>query len=334
MRLRVPLAILLAALTASAAAAGPDQGFGTHTPGGRGQPLVRVTTLEDSGPGSLREALLGGHRTVVFDVAGEIVLLDHLFVGGPFVTIDGTSAPAPGITLRERGLVIRGSRGVHDVIVRGLRVRDSAHDGIQVSYGAYNVVIDHVSIDGSADGNLDITQGSHDVTVAWSVLSGNGKNMLVKFFPARVTLHHNAFVESTTRNPQVRIDDDGTLASETTADIRNNVVANWQGYGTLIWEGVRANVVNNYFTRSDEALAVRGASAWTSGNVSGNGGRLDTHVTNSVPFPAAAVDTQDACTAARAVLREAGVRPLDARDQQSLSRVLLGGCRESSARTP
>jgi hypothetical protein len=106
------------------------QGFGAITLGGRGGALVRVTTLDDAGKGSLREALRHGHRTIVFDVAGEIALKSHLYVQGAFVTIDGLSAPPPGITLRGHGLVIRGNRGAHDVIVRGIRVRDSAIDGI------------------------------------------------------------------------------------------------------------------------------------------------------------------------------------------------------------
>ena len=134
------------------------QGFGATTPGGAGSTVVHVTNLNDSGPGSLREALSQGNRTVVFDVSGDIVLQDYLYVRGAFITIDGFTAPAPGITLRNRGLVIRGSRGAHDVIVRGIRVRNSPLDGIQVSYGAYNVVIDHVSVHGSGDGNLDITE--------------------------------------------------------------------------------------------------------------------------------------------------------------------------------
>jgi pectate lyase len=326
MRARWPAVILLAACGVLPAAAQPYQGFGADTPGGSGQPVVRVTTLDDAGPGSLREALAAGRRTIVFDVAGDIVLRDHLFVGGPYVTIDGFSAPPPGITLRHRGLIVRGNRGAHDVIVRGLRVRDASHDGIQIAYGAHNVVIDHVSVDGSGDGNLDITQGSRDVTVSWSVLSGNHKNVLIKYAPARVTLHHNVLVESATRNPQVRIDDAGTRAAETTVDLRNNVVANWQGYGTLIWEGAWANVVDNYYTRSGGALAVTGARAYTRGNVSGDQGNLDQRSTERQPFPAPDVDTHDACAAAGAVLREAGAHPRDVRDQQSLARVLLSGC--------
>jgi hypothetical protein len=288
-----------------------------------------VTTLADSGKGSLREALRHGNRTIAFDVAGEIALSTHLYVGGPFTTIDGLSAPAPGITLRGHGLIIRGNRGVHDVIVRGLRVRDSAIDGIQVAYGAYNVLIERVSVAGSADGNLDISE-SRDVTVAWSIIGDNKKSMLIKYRPARITLHHNALVGSLERNPQVRIDDTATaMAGEITADLRNNVVANWHtGYGTIVWYGPWVNVVNNVYAsaKHSSALEVRSARVFAAGNVAGGERDVNRLGTEPAPFAAAAVDTQDACAAARLVLAHAGVRPLDARDQQLLGAVALPPC--------
>src|SRR5262245_15622940 len=123
------------------AQSGPYEGFGAGTPGGSREAVVRVTTLADAGPGSLRDAVSLGWRTVVFDVAGTIDLASAIHVGGPFVTIDGFTAPAPGITLRGGGLIVRGRDGAHDVIIRGLRVRDAAEDGIQIAYGAYNVVV-------------------------------------------------------------------------------------------------------------------------------------------------------------------------------------------------
>jgi pectate lyase len=311
----------LSALITDPVAATAARGFGAGTPGGEGRDVVRVTTLADAGPGSLREAVRQGYRTIAFDVAGEIALTDPIAVGGPYVTIDGFTAPPPGITLRDAGLVIRGSRGAHDVVVRGLRVRGAVIDGIQVSGGAYNVLIEHVSVDGSGDGNIDITEESRDVTVAWSVLTGTTKNMLIKYGASRVTLQHNISIGNGSRNPQARIDDDGGRASETTLDMRHNLVWDWSGYGTLIWEGAWANVAHNYYGSSRRAIEVTDARGWVHGNVAADGADIDRAGTETVAFDAPALDGADACGSAVAALAGAGVRPLDEVDRAWLGTI-------------
>ena len=55
------------------------QGFGAYAQGGRGGWVYHVTTLEDGGPGSLREAVEARRpRIVVFDVGGTIRLKKDL----------------------------------------------------------------------------------------------------------------------------------------------------------------------------------------------------------------------------------------------------------------
>lgn len=341
--------LILAAMLLALAPAAPAlayEGFGASTPGGSGQPDVEVTTLADSGPGSLREALAGGgNRRIVFTVGGEIVLGSFLYVTGPFVTIDGFTAPWPGITLRNQGLAIRGSKGAHDVIVRGIRVRDSSDDGIQVAFAAYNVVIDHVSIAGSADGDLDITEDSHDVTVSWSILAepATGKTMLIKYNAARVSLHHNLFVKALSRNPVVSVNNGAPLAAEITVDMRNNVIANWgPGWGTKIHDGARANVVGNFYSSPESALLDQQeallvcpsncpdgpAAVYAEGNYSADLPGVDINLVGNeaLPFPAAPVATGDACLSAYQVVAQAGVRALDARDQQYVAGVVLPPC--------
>jgi len=340
------LLLLLAALLAApptAAADGSCQGFGSGTPGGSGGSVYHVTTLADSGPGSLRDAVSQGNRLVVFDVAGDIVLSDYLYVQGAFITIDGTTAPPPGITLRNRGLIIRGSRGAHDVIVRGIRVRDSALDGIQIAYGARNVVVDHVSVAGSGDGNLDISD-STDVTVCWSVFADAvSHGMSIKWSVARVSLHDNLFVGNIAGNPNAFIDSLGTPAADTTLDMRNNMVWHWgNGWGTAVHHGATGNVVANlYYSKNslpdDQANALivcRGdcngdpaslARVYTEGNVSGDALAFDinTEGNEPAPFPAPAFPTRPACPAGHAVLSGAGARPLDAVDAAALATVTM-----------
>ena len=187
---------------------------------------------------------------------------------GAFVTVDGTSAPAPGITLRNHGLYIRGDRGAHDVIVRGIRVRDAFEDGIQVAAAAYNVLLDHVSVQDSGDGNIDITQtGTRDVTVAWSILAqpaGEEKNMLLAFQQTRVTLHHDVFVAAQQRNPQVTYDD--SAARRRTPTRRSTCGTTSSGTGgaaTARASGTAgtANVVANFCGAQAATRRTRSSSA-------------------------------------------------------------------------
>ncbi len=316
----------------------PYQGFGANTPGGSGGRVVRVTSLNDSGRGSLREALRAGNRTVVFDVGGEINLTSAIRVTGAFITIDGFTAPSPGITLKGAGLSLHGKRGAHDIIIRGIRIRDAkakgSTDGITIAFGAYNIVVDHVSVQGSGDGNIDVTYDSRDVTVSWSILAepaGTHKNMLIKFNPSRITVHHNIFFSSRQRNPQVSIDDAGTPATDTTLDMRNNLVWDWgTGYGTMVWHGPRANVVNNYYSSSHKAITVSSARAYVQGNLSADNVDINQQGNETSPFPAPFVDTQDACEAAKLVLANAGARSLDSIDQQYLSKIAIPSCSRES----
>ena len=160
----VVVAIGMILVAGAGALATGTQSFGASTRGGSAGAVVRVTNLNDSGPGSLRDAVRRDNRTVVFDVAGTILLTSEITIRGAFLTVDGQSAPDPGITLHNTGLIMRGPG--HDIIVPGLRIRDARQDGIWVTDAAAQVVIDHVSVHNSWDGNIDITRdGTRDITV-------------------------------------------------------------------------------------------------------------------------------------------------------------------------
>jgi hypothetical protein len=314
-----------------------------------GTSAVRVTTLADSGPGSLRDAVSQGGRTVVFEVAGTIALQSALVIGGSSLTIDGTSAHAPGITLQDAGILLDGA-AIHDVLLTNLRIRAPGRnypegDGITIKNGVHHVVVDHVSVDGCADGNIDITNGAHDVTVQWSVLSNCAKNMLINYGAERVSLHHNIWVDSRFRNPNIQFDDAATsLAPDTTADFRNNIVWNWGngGGGTILQCGGKANVVNNFYfsgatipSRKQNGIVNDGCPGgtaqplfYTSGNVSGDDSSVSLNSRGNVasPFAAAPVNTESACVAARAVLASAGASPRDAIDDAHVGRISLPGC--------
>ena len=83
------------------------EGWGRFATGGRGGDVYAVTNLNDDGPGSLRDALSDGHRTVIFQVSGTIELKSKLFLERSNITIAGQTAPGDGICLRRFPLELR-----------------------------------------------------------------------------------------------------------------------------------------------------------------------------------------------------------------------------------
>ncbi|WP_332367678.1 hypothetical protein [Spirosoma telluris] len=123
------------------------EGGGAYTFGGRGGKVIVVTSLEDRGPGTLRDACeQGGARTVVFNVAGIIRLKTPLIIRAPYITIAGQTAPGDGVCVAGESVWIN----THDVIVRYMRFRrgetnvgrrDDSIGGNPIG----NIMIDHVS---------------------------------------------------------------------------------------------------------------------------------------------------------------------------------------------
>jgi len=88
--------VLMAGYAAEAVPAFPGaEGFGAGTPGGRGGKVLFVRNLNDSGPGSFREACeTKGPRIIVFRVAGIVDLKKAIRISEPYVTIGGNPRPA------------------------------------------------------------------------------------------------------------------------------------------------------------------------------------------------------------------------------------------------
>jgi hypothetical protein len=336
--------------------AGPERP--SVTTGGEGFEVMHVTTLASTGPGSLAEAM-GSNRTIVFDVGGTIEDFrwdssDHAPVVN--LTIDGSTAPAPGITLDNgnNGNCLSFQDGSHDIIVKHLRARNAGNDGFSV-VGGYNIIFDHCSSSGNRDGNLDITQGAHDVVVRYCLLGPGDPawsgNMLIAYAPTRdISVHHTLFASVTPdgvgeRNPLVHSVNEPP-GDVMMVDFRNNLVWKWgrnggtgSGYATGVdYDGTANVIANYYFSDADPGNAVDldadgsagdGALAHVTGNVSGNG--LDPNgVSNHALWPLPdrlTIADEDACAAAARVRAEAGARPLDATDQAILAGITsLTGC--------
>ena len=92
---------------------------GCSTVGGRGGKVFIVQNLNNTGPGSFREACEAkGARIVVFAVSGHIHLTSNLYIENPNITIAGQSSPG-GICISGGMTVIQ----AHDVVINHMRFR-------------------------------------------------------------------------------------------------------------------------------------------------------------------------------------------------------------------
>ena len=219
------------------------EGFGQFATGGSGGETVHVTTLDDSGAGSFRDAVSKPHRTVVFEVGGIIRLKSNVAVSSN-VTLDGTTAPGDGITLYGRSVSFSGQ---NNVIVRYLRFRegiagDKGKCSVNLSSGS-DMIFDHCSIEWGRWDCLGLTQGSHDITFQNCII---GEGVDPQRFGSlsdsvtNITYTHNLWINNQSRNPKAK----GKI------QYINNVVYNW-GVCGLVGGHSGADhfqdVVGNYF---------------------------------------------------------------------------------------
>jgi hypothetical protein len=268
------------------------EGFGAYATGGRGGRVYHVTTLEDGGAGSLREAVeAAGPRIVVFDVGGTIRLKKDLLVTNAFITIAGQTAPGDGICLRDATLGVYADH----VIIRYLRCRlgDQGRAGDSIGIGrGHNIIVDHCSASWSLDEVLSCSTGQPslgDVTVQWCFITEalNPKNhsfgsLIRGCHGARYTYHHNLYAHNRNRNPRPgnyddrnphEADPDGLLL-----DFRNNVIYNWigtyAGYNADKDSVTRLNYVGNYVVPGGNSkvtgIAYQEGSPYNKGYFAGN----------------------------------------------------------------
>jgi len=207
------------------------EGFGRLARGGRGGDVCHVTTLADSGPGSLRDCVSQGDRTVVFDIGGWITLKSNLGITVDRLTIAGQTAPGDGIGIRGTKLSIGGS----DIIMRFVRVRRGTitttdrNDAMAIASKARNVIVDHCSISFGTDENLsmpgDEGVGPREVTLQWSSvawgLQRNNHSAGSLLTASNTTIHHCIYTFNGTRNPKARSEEGRPL------DFVNNVIYGW-----------------------------------------------------------------------------------------------------------
>lgn len=236
------------------------EGGGMYSFGGRGGTVFVVTNLNDSGPGSFREACEAvGPRIVVFNVAGIIKLKDRISIRAPYITIAGNTAPGDGVCVAGGNIAL----DTHDVVIRHMRFRrgetdvtdrDDSIGGNPVG----NIMIDHVSASWGLDENMSMYRhmysppdGSKDlklptvnITIQNSIFS-ECLNLFDHAFGSTIggvncTFMRNLWACNAGRNPSMGMGGDFNLL--------NNVIFNWRHRTTDGGdETSRVNSINNYF---------------------------------------------------------------------------------------
>jgi pectate lyase len=306
------------------------EGYGAFTKGGRGGKIFIVTNLNDSGPGSLREAVEAkGPRTVVFSLGGTIETTG-LSVREPHLTIAGQTAPGDGICIKK-GAGNANAFDVsqtHDVILRYLRFRSGNNTGdvrcesFRIS-DSENVIVDHCSASWGNPETFSAAGAVDRCTVQWCIFSEGNDAQRHAFSTIiagdRSTWHHNLFAHMLSRVPRW-----GDITVE--CDFRNNVIYDWGhtcGYGDMR----TLNYVNNYLRAGPSTTqrppyfivdpkVVLPASLYLNGNLmvgkpevfqdNWKGVKADRIWQSPTPFPAPPVQTQTAADAFDLVLRNAG----------------------------
>ena len=237
-------------------------GGGMYSFGGRGGKVLVVNNLNDSGPGSFREACeAAGPRIVIFNLAGIIKLKDRIRIRAPYITISGSTAPGDGVCIAGNTVELE----THDVIIRHMRFRrgDTWVGDRNDSIGGNptgNIMIDHVSASWGLDECMSMYRHMYDhdhnpatperklptvnITIQNSIFS-EALNTYNHAFGSTIgglnsTFHHNLWACNGGRNPSVGMIGDFTFV--------NNVLFNWV-HRTVDGGDHRSyfSIINNYF---------------------------------------------------------------------------------------
>jgi len=281
------------------------EGFGANAIGGRGGTVIKVTNLNDSGPGSFRSAVTAsGPRIVVFEVSGIINLMSSLTITNPYLTIAGETSPG-GILVTGYQTTLQTSH----VIMRHMRFRVGSH---QIANGAdakkldsfdiwgidnpsldeHDIIVDHCSFGWGVDENISTAYNLRNVTISNSLIAEglsqgghpNGEHsrgMLIwgEYSPElHISLHHNYFVHNKDRNPLIN-----NGIGDLIVDLTNNVAYNFVGGYAMgsTTDGAKLNWKHNYskagvesnldfYEIYQESSATPAPMVFTEGNIGGS----------------------------------------------------------------
>ena len=257
--------MLLGGLTATAQqlAFPGAQGWGRFATGGRTGSVYHVTNLNDSGTGSLRDAVSQANRIVVFDVAGVINISSRI-VFAKNLYVAGQTAPGEGITVYGDGVSFSGAE---NIIVRYMRFRmghkgSSGKDCAGIANGQ-NMIFDHCSFAWGLDETFSINPDGKGTTpqnitlqncvVGQGLMTHSAGGLMQTDY---VSLIGNFLCDNSTRNFKVK----------GVNQYANNMVYNWSN-GAYIMGGDSegksyVNIQSNLFINGP----AKGGAAFTGGN--------------------------------------------------------------------
>lgn len=219
------LLFVCSSITAQQLAFPDAQGWGRFAEGGRKGTVYHVTNLNDSGSGSLRDAVSQPNRIVVFDVSG-VIRINSRIVFKNNLYVAGQTAPGEGITVYGDGVSFSGA---DNIIVRYMRFRMGAvgtkdKDCAGVANGQ-NMIFDHCSFAWGQDENFSINwdnkgKAPKDITLQNCIV---GQGLMTHsagglMQAENITLYRILMVDNSTRNFKVK----------GINQYANNIIYNWK----------------------------------------------------------------------------------------------------------
>ena len=239
------------------------QGWGRFATGGRTGTVYHVTNLNDTGSGSLRDAVSQPNRIIVFDVSG-VIRINSRIVFSKNLYVAGQTAPGEGVTVYGDGVSFSGA---DNIIVRYIRFRMGAvgtkdKDCAGIANGQ-NMIFDHCSFAWGQDENFSINwdnKGSapKNITLMNSIV---GQRLMTHsagglMQAENISLYRILLVDNSTRNFKVK----------GVNQYANNLVYNWKNAAYNMGgdsEGTSyANIESNLFINGPAV----GGNCLTGGN--------------------------------------------------------------------
>lgn len=232
------------------------EGGGRFASGGRGGRVIKVTNLNDRGPGSFREALeASGPRTVVFEVSGNIELKSLVRIRQGNLTIAGQTAPGQGITIKGHEVRIASN----NIIIRFLRFRPGDVAGADLDaltgFNRRDIIIDHCSFSWATD-EVATFYDNEFFTLQWSIISESLNNSVHSkgahgyggiWGGREASFLNNIIAHNNSRNPRLNGTRESPPSGIETTELINNLIYNWGDRAIYGGEGGKYIIAGNIF---------------------------------------------------------------------------------------